>query len=45
MESRFSLDRMVADYAALYERVAARSASKRAAPPMKDAPLETRTGH
>ena len=45
VEARFSLDRMVADYAALYERVAARRASSRAVPPLKDAPFETRTGH
>jgi sugar transferase (PEP-CTERM/EpsH1 system associated) len=45
VESHFSLDRMVADYAAFYERVAARNVIKRAAPPMKDAPLETRAGH
>ena len=45
VEARFSLDRMVADYAALYERVAVRIPSGRAMPPLKDAPFETRAGH
>jgi len=45
VEARFSLDRMVADYAALYERVAVRVPSGRAMPPLKDAPFDTRAGH
>ena len=44
-EARFSLDRMAADYAALYERVAVRNPSDRAVPPLKGAPFETGAGH
>ncbi len=45
VEARFSLDRMVADYAALYERVAARRVKRTADAPAKDSSFEPRTGH
>ena len=43
VEQRFSLERMVSDYAALYERLAPRDARRAAA--VKDALFETRAGH
>ena len=43
VEQRFSLERMVSDYAALYERLGQRSA--RHAASVKGAAFETRAGH
>ncbi|HJW51664.1 MAG TPA: TIGR03088 family PEP-CTERM/XrtA system glycosyltransferase [Burkholderiaceae bacterium] len=43
VEQRFSLERMVSDYAALYERLVPRDARRAAA--VKDAVFETRAGH